>query len=405
VSLDAPQPGGSGRHQDDAVRFGGRRPPRRGAGPGGHRAIRRTPPNRRWPAWPVLLAMVALAATLIATASHGRRPPAPSAHGQRPSRAPAAVTVTQAGHPLLGATGGWELFGLIAGEVVDIQPGRGRVTRTVIPPLMSTGPVSFVAGPGQVIIRPLDLVPGYLVADGQPARVLPGALSHGGPVFPGPARGQLWVQTASGNNTAISLATMDGHTLGVTIRFPGGDASLLRARSDGSGYFLLPWAGGVYDARPGRLRLITTGTVVAVGPTRWLAVECGRPPRCAEVVIDQASGARRVLPRHSLSGPSAGAEMFPGAISPDGSTAAVFRAGKAGTPVLHLIDLASGADHLLPVQGSTGTGTMAWSPDSRWLFVASAQGQKLLAINAHTLRASGLGIALPPVTQVAVENT
>jgi hypothetical protein len=35
--------------------------------------------------------------------------------------------------------------------------------------LQSTGClVSFVAGPGQVIIRPMDGVPGYFVQDGRP---------------------------------------------------------------------------------------------------------------------------------------------------------------------------------------------------------------------------------------------
>jgi hypothetical protein len=386
----APYPSGpGGSDQYDVVQFGRQRPPR-----------------GRWPIWPVLLVVAVLAAALDAAITHSAKPPAATGHRGTPATAPAPV-VTEVGHRLLGATGNWALFGLAAGEVVRIQPAQGRITRTIVPPLQSTGPVSFVAGPDQVIIRPLDFVPGYLVPDGRPARALPGVLSNGGPVFRGPARGQVWVPAGSGGHTSMSLATVDGQRLGVSIRFAGGNAALLSSRSDGRGYFLLEWAGGVYDARPGALHLITTGTVAAVGPTRWLAVECGGSTHCADVVIDQVSGARRILPGLAVSGPPAGEAMFPGTISPDGSTAAVFRANEKGTFVLHLIDLASGADHQLAVQGSPGDGTMAWSPDSRWLFVAAspAQAGKLVAVNARTRRAAGLGVALPQVSQVAVEGT
>ncbi len=44
---------------------------------------------------------------------------------------------------------------------------------------------------------------------------------------------------------------------------------------------------------------------------------------------------------------------------------------------------------------------MAWSPDSRWLFVAAADG-KLLAVNARTGQAKSLGVTLPAVSQVAI---
>ena len=58
--------------------------------------------------------------------------------------------------------------------MVRVQPAQGRVTQTLVPALGSTGPFSFVTGPSQVVIRPWDVVPGYLVPDGKPARPLPG---------------------------------------------------------------------------------------------------------------------------------------------------------------------------------------------------------------------------------------
>jgi hypothetical protein len=66
----------------------------------------------------------------------------------------------------------------------------------------------------------------------------------------------------------------------------------------------------------------------------------------------------------------------PGVIAPDGSVAAVIRI-VAGRVTLHLINLASGADRQVTVsldEGSAGDQTLAWSPDSRWLFIIAAHG-------------------------------
>jgi hypothetical protein len=158
-------------------------------------------------------------------------------------------------------------------------------------------------------------------------------------------------------------------------------------------------SGDFYDVLPGGFRRIA-GTPVAVGPTRWLMADC-RPRRgCSEAVLDLASGARRTLPgRGELpSGPA-------GVIAPDGSAAAVIRV-TAGSVTLHLIGLASGTDRQVTVpldEGSSGDQTLAWSPDSRWLFVVAARGE-LAAVNARTRRAEGLGVTLPPVSQIAVRN-
>ena len=73
---------------------------------------------------------------------------------------------------------------------------------------------------------------------------------------------------------------------------------------------------------------------------------------------------------------------------------------------LHLVNLVSGADQLIAVsldEGSADDQTLAWSSDSRWLFVVAAQG-KLAAVNARTRHVEGLGVELPPLSQIAVRN-
>jgi hypothetical protein len=96
----------------------------------------------------------------------------------------------------------------------------------------------------------------------------------------------------------------------------------------------------------------------------------------------------------------------PGAIAPDGATAALFRVTAGGRVTLHLLNLATGADQPIAIpldQLSTGPGTLAWSPDSRWLFVITARGG-LAAVNAGTLSVEGLGVRLPGLSQIAIRN-
>jgi hypothetical protein len=319
-------------------------------------------------------------------------------HGKAPRPRP-TVSASEAGHRLLGVTAGWELFGYGPAGLVRVQLARGRITRTVVPALGSTGPVSFVVGPNQVVIRPLDNVAGYLVPDGHPARSLSGAFSHGGTVIPGPRPGTAWLQ-AGYQVTSLSLVRLDGSMTGVSLRLPPGGPSL--PVPDGQGFALVfgGRSGDLYDVRPGGFRRLA-GSLAAVGPTRWLTVDCRSHHRCSYVVLDPAGGARRVLP-----GLAARPDGPLGVIAPDGSAAAVFRVA-GGQLRLRLINLASGADQRIAVpmyQQSLGPQALAWSPDSRWLFIVTARGY-LAAVNARTERVEGLGVTLPPVSMIAVRNS
>jgi hypothetical protein len=73
---------------------------------------------------------------------------------------------------------------------------------------------------------------------------------------------------------------------------------------------------------------------------------------------------------------------------------------------LHLINLVSGSDQQIGVsldQESAARQTLAWTPDSRWLFVVAARGE-LAAVNARTRHVEGLGVELPALSQIVVRN-
>ena len=338
----------------------------------------------------LLLACLVIAATVIAV-RHSGRP-------HRPVRPP--VAVTGFGHPLLGIKNGWELFGLNADSVVAIQLARSRVVETALPPPLGSGPVSFIVGPRSAIVRPLDNVPGYLVPDGQPAQPLTGLLARGSLLLPGPRPGEEW-DTAGVANSLV-LVGADGHTTSTHIKLPNPGWPSQAAMPDGRGDILVASnSGSQYDAGPHWLRPITA-LLSAVGPTRWLGMTCNSG-RCQNVVINPVTGSQRKLPGpplHLLTWPW---PAFPGAVAPDGLTAAIVADHGNGHVALEQISLVSGAVKpiAVPVNQNASSQTMAWSPDSQWLFVLAASG-KLLAVNIRTGKVQSLGIPLPHLSQLTI---
>jgi hypothetical protein len=368
--------------------------------------------GRRWGSR-VLLACLVLAAvvTIVVRAASDQARLAAKAPPPPP-----AVRVTATGHRLLGVTGGWQLFARGPDDLLQIQLALGRITRTYVPPLDSGNPdVAFVPGTRQTIIRSADLVPGYVVPEGRQARELTGPLAGGGPLVPGPAGTQAaWVTSGPPASPYLSLVTLAGHKAGPVIRFPDGGPQLpATAVSDGRGGVLVTTGSfTVYDAGPGWDRPVP-GTVVAVGPAGWLVVTCDPQYRhCRNEVIDAAGGSRRALPGPAAAGQPYSSWPPTGVIAPDGSAAAVAESGRHGRLTVHLINLRTGTTTDLGVPlGLPGSNfpfgpdshsqSMAWSPDSRWLFVA-ASGGRLVAVSTRTGRAESLGVTLPAVDQVAI---
>jgi hypothetical protein len=342
----------------------------------------------------VLICLVIVAVVVVVGRSFHR-------HGTAPQPPPLPpVRVIHVGHRLLGVTAGWELFGLDQSNVVAIQFARGRITRTALPPAEGSGPVSFLVGPSAAIIRPLDDAPGYLVPDGDQARPLTGVLAAADLLLPGPRPSQEWV--VGGTSSTLSLVTAAGHATSVHITLPASAWAVQSAMSDGRGGVLVSSVTGAqYDAVPGSLRRVDA-ILAAVGPERWLGVSC-RSTRCRNIVINPATGARRVLPGPALQLLTWPWPYEPGAVAPNGSAAAVVVAGAHDSVALDLINLSSGAVSRIPVPVSQNSSsqTLVWSPDSQWLFVLSADG-KLLAVNARNHRVQSLGVPLPRFTQLAV---
>ena len=312
----------------------------------------------------------------------------PSTTAQRSPSTP--VAITDLGRPLLGVTAGWDLFALGDDALVRIHLATGHIARSPLPAL-GNGPVSLVPARGRLLIHPPDSRLGYVVPDDLPVTTMPPPLNSDGPLLPGPDADHVWVQTLPGQ---MSLVTLAGKPAGLDLTVP---PYLSPGIADGSGYVLFEGVGGLYRGGRGGLQRVTTGQLIGVGPTGIVTVDCDDRARCG-IVLRSRDGRTSVVPALlEPQGPN------PGAISPDGTSLAVYTSGQAGEVSATLVELANGASHAidLPLTATGAEGTLAWSPDGRWLFAVDAS-QQLKVINPRTLAVTDLVPGLPSIRQLVV---
>jgi hypothetical protein len=314
-----------------------------------------------------------------------------------PRRAVPPVAVTRLPPRLLGARGRWSVVAVGDRVVERFELGRGRVTRTAIPALQSSGAVSVLAARHEVIVRPWDFVPGYSVPDLRRARLLPGLLATNGPVLPGPDPDHVWLATSSTDR--LRLVAMNGRPTRTSVAVPRGDTAL-DAMPDQAGQLLFGRGYGMVDVGASGTRQVTSGRLLAAGRSRWLIVRCRSGSPCRAIVVGRASGTRRTVPI----GIAAAHAVF-GIIAPDGRTAAlILRGGRVA-----LFDCRTGRARRLPVRARISAWPpwqlLAWSPDSRLVFVVTARGG-LAAARPRTGSvadvAGEIGLPLPSINAVAV---
>jgi hypothetical protein len=341
----------------------------------------------------VLLATLVVAAIVVVVTQVSTH------QGKRPLP-PQPVSITRVGHRILGISANWDLFGLTANGLISIQFARGQITRTVLPPAPMDSSVSLVPAAHQVFIRALDNVPGYVVQDGRPGRSLTGLLSRGGLLLPGPVPGEEWF---IGDNELITLIGPAGITTGPHFAAVRAQNPAQSALPDGRGNLLLvDNAGREFDAALAGVRPISV-LLIAVGPTYWLGLSC-QHGLCRNVVVDARTGVRRTLPGAALNVMSWPWPTEPGAASPDGSLAVVIVPRGAQDIALDLVNLRTGRTATIPVPiGFPDSRALAWSPDSRWLFVLTGTGQ-IVGVRVADDTVHSLGVRLPSVSQIAMRG-
>jgi hypothetical protein len=275
---------------------------------------------------------------------------------------------------------GWEIVGFSNAQgLLRIDPATGRLIRIPAQHSRTASPQSLVSVPGHTIVAGYGDagVADILFPDGGPAATAPGALGGAIMVLPGPDPSHLWVWDVHSSATtpdqlAPSLVLVDWHgtKASTSIALPSYLGYAGAPQSDGDGYVMMSGIGGTYDVRPGSVTLITHGVVLAAGRTGYLAYECGDIPKCRTVLIDRATGSRRVLPSVPL---STSYYSGPGAIALDGTHAAyadIQNTSTGTTARLIIVDLPSGTTRVAvaPMNpNATISGGFGFSPDSKQL--------------------------------------
>lgn len=285
---------------------------------------------------------------------------------------------------------GVDLFARGENTVFRIETRAGRITTTPLAALDSTGPISLIAGPEQVLLRSMNEGPGYTVRDGQPARALTGRLGEAGTTLPGPPN-RLWISTHEWGSP-MTLVDFEGRSTGRTVN-PGYGGLV----GDGAGGLLLSDVGGTYEATPAGARRLTRGVVLAVGPRHLLLADCDAQHICSSFLYDRSTRTQRRLARVQTN------ELPTGLISPNGRYAALATyPGNGESQLFGVIELLSGRS-LIP-QGEIGMAefdTLAeshlWLPDNR--LVGLRRG-RLYVLDPNTGKIEEPGLGLPALVQI-----
>ena len=341
-----------------------------------------------------------LAAGGLAVALSPRRssPPPPVAKAPPPSPSSASGAQQVMGtRPLRGTKPGWELCALGVDQLLRIHPATGLVVRTPVP-RVGDGQVSLVPLREGVLLRPVGPGPGYLVRDAGHTVVLPPELAGDGPVLPGPDQDHVWTVRQRDGAEMVLVDVRTGRT---RVAVPVPQFSTTGPMTDGAGGLLFEGVGGIYRLSPAGELQISNDIILAVGTGTLLTLELNPPGRWQTVLRPQ-HGNKRVVPV------PIGPQLPHGVLSPDAGTVALFvvhePTGLTYTSRigLALVDLRSGVLRSVDVDltGVAGDGSLAWSPDGRWLFCVEATNA-LAAVEVSSGAVSLLDSSLPPVSQVA----
>jgi hypothetical protein len=192
------------------------------------------------------------------------------------------------------------------------------------------------------------------------------------PVFRGPADDQVWARNPAGA-AAIDYLALDAFTgspSGAVLAL--GSGTILG--SDSAGGLVLSSGGDIYTWSGGAVTKLTSGELVAIGPTVAYVRECDGQLACTLLRVERSSGDRAPVESKTAivfaTGIGAPRDVsLDGSVSPDGDVVLVEYPGIAGEPSnWALFDLRSGLSALIPppLEGQP----VFWNADSTYATLA-----------------------------------
>jgi hypothetical protein len=261
------------------------------------------------------------------------------------------------------------------GEIQYVDLARGMITVVDGPASANTG--MLFAGDTWTLVPSGPTGGALLYDDGDP---VPRRIENVEPwvLFGIPGSPTLWMPTDDvqmGRPGQMMEVTPDLEPTGVRIDVPAAPVMI-----EPPGNFVVPAASGVYIVSGDGVSRLTTGRLIALGPTVALAEECDEQLTCKYVVIERATGERRDLPGLVRGAPFESVGWWAQSsqtISPDGGFAMVLlaeyerltdRGGHMVTPRLAVVDLVTG--QTTPLTEATGgiQSVVRWTADSQFAF-------------------------------------
>lgn len=247
------------------------------------------------------------------------------------------------------------------GDVLRIDLASGEYTTDEGLPLLSAGSRLLFADETGVTVASVADVAGFRLDYGAAPRPTDGdAIS--GHVFAGPRPGTLWQSPQLPLGAAdFELIDLNGAPLGEQIQVD--DAFALG--SDGAGGLIVIAVGGNYVATPEGATRLTTGELLATGPTTVYARECDEVLTCGVVRIDRDTGERSPVDDPTLASAPLYQEILQlsgRTVSPDGDV--VFVQVSPNALAWAIVDVAAGVT--VEVPGPRDASSVVWSDDSRF---------------------------------------
>lgn len=244
---------------------------------------------------------------------------------------------------------------------IDID--TGEIISVDVDPIQSGAPVFVVADPVGISAVSYDNVDGIRVEGDSVSSITVDSLR--GPMLAGPRPDTLWVPQENGplgHPTFYELFDSLGRPADGQLRLPKDSTGA--SGSDGAGGVVaISTLGGAFIIDQAGAERITTGDLLALGPSVAIADECDDGFVCGTVSIDRATGERTTLEPSLLTASIGVPPQLVGSgrtVDPTGQVAVVFN---RVTENYMFADLVTGA--VAPAPDIDVLSTIAWSDDGR----------------------------------------
>lgn len=245
---------------------------------------------------------------------------------------------------------------------IDID--SGQIVSVDVDRIQSSAPVFVFSDPAGISVVSYDHVDGIRL-EGDSATPITVDSFHG-LMLAGPQPGTAWVPQESGplgQTTLYELFDSLGQQVDGQLRVPT-DSTGISASADGlGGVVALSNLGGAFIIDETGTERITTGELLALGPTVAIADECDDSYVCAMVSIDRASGERTVFEPSILTA-STGVSPQPvgsgQSVDPSGQVALMYNSVSEG---FMFADLVTG--RMAPAPAPDLLSAVVWSVDGR----------------------------------------